>query len=222
MSEVVCFDSSVNSARWQEPSFVDECRYFRELEEGWRRSQSKFTDKEWLEIFPEAKKAIPKKLAEGEKERERIVKVIRAKLKLIKSAVSDEFSLWFWREWVKVDGGHELLEIDRQLARLRRLQSVAKGRVVKGWLTEDQIQRALAVPIEDIASQHTKLHRSGKNLVGLCPLHEEKHPSFYIYRHTNSFFCFGCKKAGNSINLVRLLRECSFKEAVRYLIGEWE
>ena len=52
--------------------------------------------------------------------------------------------------------------------------------------------------IEDIAASYVNLRRRGKNLVGLCPFHNEKTRSFCVYTENNSLFCFGCNKGGGS------------------------
>ena len=188
------------------------------LEKQWRASLPRFTDKELLEIFPEVKQVIPEKIKEWEQKRAEFSDTIKKKLTLIKYKITDEFSRWFWREWVKVNEGEELLKIDGHLARLKDLFLIAKGEIPKGRFTEGEIQRALDVPIETILNQ--PLRKAGKALVGLCPLHNEKRPSFYIYPETNSCWCYGCNQGGNVINLVRLLHGYSFKEAVKHLIGK--
>ena len=50
--------------------------------------------------------------------------------------------------------------------------------------------------IEDVAASYVNLRRRGKNLVGLCPFHNEKTPSFCIYPENNSFFCLAATRAG--------------------------
>jgi DNA primase len=67
--------------------------------------------------------------------------------------------------------------------------------------------------------QNIKLRRSGRTFSGLCPFHNERHPSLHIYPHNNSFYCYGCNKGGNVINFVRELQGLSFREAVEYLTG---
>jgi hypothetical protein len=189
-----------------------------DLEQEWRKSSSRLNDKELLEIFPEAKEIIPEKISEWEEKRADFSDIAKEKLILIKHWISDGFSRWFWREWVKVNEGEELLKIDIHIVRLKRFLLIAEGKIPKGRLTEEEIQRALDVPIETLLNQ--PLRKAGKALVGLCPLHNEKHPSFYIYQETNSCWCYGCNRGGDVINLVRLLHGHSFKEAVKYLIGK--
>ena len=191
-----------------------------DLEKEWKSSLPRFIDKELLEIFPEAKEIIPEKIKEWGQKRAKFSDIIKKKLTLIKYKITDEFSQWFWREWVKVNEGQELLKVDGHIARLKRLLAVARGWGLKGRITEEKIQQALHTPIENIANQHLKLYKSGRALVGLCPFHPEKHPSFFIYPETNSCWCYGCNQGGDVINFVRLLYGYSFKEAVKYLIGE--
>lgn len=192
-----------------------------ELEQEWRRSLPRFTDKELLEIFPEAKQIIPEKIKEWEKKRKELVEIIKKKLSLIKDKITDEFSQWFWREWVKVNEGEELLKIDRHIARLKGLLAVVQGRGSKNRITEEEIQQALHTPIKSIANQHLRLIKNGKNLVGLCSFHNEIHPSFFIYPETNSFYCYGCQKGGNVINFVQEYYNFSFEKAVEFLLNNY-
>lgn len=50
-----------------------------------------------------------------------------------------------------------------------------------------------------------------------CPFHNEKTPSFRHYKHTNSWYCFGCNEGGDVIKLVMKIKDISFVEAVRLL-----
>ena len=60
-----------------------------------------------------------------------------------------------------------------------------------------------------------ELHRVGPNHVGLCPLHTEKTPSFYI--RNNRFKCFGCGEGGDSVDFIQRLYKCDLPEALRIL-----
>ena len=71
--------------------------------------------------------------------------------------------------------------------------------------------------IEDIAPSYVNLRRRGKNLVGLCPFHNEKTPSFCVYPENNSFYCFGCNKGGDIVTFIMGVENLDFTEAVRFL-----
>ncbi|MBQ9673132.1 MAG: DNA primase [Ruminococcus sp.] len=71
--------------------------------------------------------------------------------------------------------------------------------------------------ITDIASSYITLKRTGRNMVGLCPFHGEKTPSFNIYSETNSYYCFGCGAGGDVVNFVMRIENLDYIEAVRYL-----
>ena len=71
--------------------------------------------------------------------------------------------------------------------------------------------------IEEIAPSYVNLRRRGKNLVGLCPFHNEKTPSFCIYPENNSFYCFGCNKGGDVISFIMGVENLDFAEAVKFL-----
>lgn len=72
-------------------------------------------------------------------------------------------------------------------------------------------------PLEDVAASYVNLRRRGKNLVGLCPFHNEKTPSFCIYPENNSFYCFGCNKGGDVIAFIMGVENLDFAEAVKFL-----
>ncbi len=71
--------------------------------------------------------------------------------------------------------------------------------------------------IEQTISSYVQLRRRGKNLVGLCPFHNEKTPSFTVYPDSQSFYCFGCGAGGEVISFIRRAENLDFSEAVRYL-----
>ena len=71
--------------------------------------------------------------------------------------------------------------------------------------------------IETVISQYVTLKRRGKNLVGLCPLHNEKTPSFTIYPENGSFYCFGCGAGGDVITFIGLTENLDYIESVKLL-----
>lgn len=79
-----------------------------------------------------------------------------------------------------------------------------------------------AHPVVEVAGQYgIQLARSGPRFVALCPFHAETHPSFTLFPASNSWWCFGCRRGGDVIDLVRLLDGVSFREAVASLCGAW-
>ena len=194
--------------RWQ---------YFQQLEDEYKCFLYKFNDKELLTIFPEIKSVLPRKLKEWIKTEKSLRDIIRFKLKRLKSNTSNEFEFWFCRELVKQTDGQVLLEIKRHISRIKRQMYILSGKKSKGLITDEHIEQAMSVPITDLYDG--QLRRSGNNLVGLCPFHTEKSPSFTVFRKNNSCWCFGCQQGGNSIKFVMLFHGYSFIEAVKYLIG---
>ena len=71
--------------------------------------------------------------------------------------------------------------------------------------------------IETTISQYVNLKRRGKNLVGLCPFHSEKTPSFTVYPESSSFYCFGCGVGGDVITFTGLLENLDYIESVKLL-----
>lgn len=72
--------------------------------------------------------------------------------------------------------------------------------------------------IEDVVSQYVSLSkRSGANLFGLCPFHNEKTPSFSVSPAKQIYHCFGCGKGGGVINFIMEMENLSFPESVEFL-----
>jgi DNA primase len=57
----------------------------------------------------------------------------------------------------------------------------------------------------------------GPEFVGLCPLHPETRPSFYVNARKNLFYCHGCGQGGDLIRFVELSRQLSFRQSLAYL-----
>lgn len=71
--------------------------------------------------------------------------------------------------------------------------------------------------ITEIASSYVNLKRHGRNMVGLCPFHGEKTPSFTIYTENGSFYCFGCGAGGDVITFIMKIENLDYVEAVKFL-----
>lgn len=74
-----------------------------------------------------------------------------------------------------------------------------------------------AARIEEVVGEFVTLRRRGVNLIGLCPFHGEKTPSFNVNPTRNIFKCFGCGKAGDPVTFLREHESMSFEDAIRWL-----
>ena len=71
--------------------------------------------------------------------------------------------------------------------------------------------------LSEIVSETVQLKRSGRNLLGLCPFHGEKTPSFSVNDEEGFYHCFGCGKGGSAFDFIMELRGYSFREAAKFL-----
>jgi hypothetical protein len=70
---------------------------------------------------------------------------------------------------------------------------------------------------EVVARYGVELRRGGKEQVGLCPFHADKHPSMSVSEDKGLFHCFACGASGDVIRFVELIENIPFKEACRRL-----
>src|SRR2546430_13181877 len=85
---------------------------------------------------------------------------------------------------------------------------------------EDLERLKQRLPLLEYLQQHDWTGRpvgTGSEFVGLCPLHEETHPSFYVNPHKNLFYCHGCGRGGDLIRFLELSRHLSFRSSIAYL-----
>ncbi len=71
--------------------------------------------------------------------------------------------------------------------------------------------------IEEVVGDFVSLRRRGANMIGLCPFHNEKTPSFSVSPTKNIYKCFGCGRGGNAVQFVMEHENFTFPEAIRYL-----
>lgn len=73
------------------------------------------------------------------------------------------------------------------------------------------------VDISEVIGRHVRLERRGNSLVGLCPFHQERSPSFNVVPHKAMYHCFGCGNGGDVFKFLMLVEGLSFVEAVKEL-----
>ncbi len=78
-----------------------------------------------------------------------------------------------------------------------------------------------AAKIEEVVGDFVNLRRRGVNMIGLCPFHNEKTPSFTVSPNKGIYKCFGCGKGGNSVNFVMEHEQFAYPDAIRYLAKKY-
>jgi len=149
--------------------------------------------------------------------------IVQRNLKrLYQRKIKNPDELWFWEEVIfQLYGGEELVKITRDIKKIQyRIKTYGK----EGLISEEEIRRAKVVDPERFVAGLglDKLKIRGSRIDACCPFHSDKTPSFNISRKNggeNFYFCHGCGKGGDLINLIMELKISSFKEAVRFLLG---
>ncbi|WNB17162.1 DNA primase [Marivirga arenosa] len=77
------------------------------------------------------------------------------------------------------------------------------------------------VEIEEVVGDYVPLKKKGQNLWACCPFHDEKTPSFSVAPNKGIYKCFGCGKAGDSIQFIMDLEGLNFPEAIRQLAEKY-
>jgi len=78
-----------------------------------------------------------------------------------------------------------------------------------------------AAIIEEVVGEFVPLKKRGANYLGNCPFHNEKTPSFTVSPAKGIYKCFGCGKAGNSVNFIMEHEHYSYPEALKFLANKF-
>ncbi|HNX13390.1 MAG TPA: DNA primase [Oscillospiraceae bacterium] len=73
------------------------------------------------------------------------------------------------------------------------------------------------IDIEQLIGGYVQLKKRGTTLVGLCPFHSEKTPSFTVWPQDGHYHCFGCGAGGDIITFIRQIENLEYPEAVEFL-----
>ncbi len=71
--------------------------------------------------------------------------------------------------------------------------------------------------IDEVIGRVVTLKRAGSNLVGNCPFHSERTPSFTVFPATSSYYCFGCGAGGDVVTFVMQSENLEYREAIEFL-----
>lgn len=89
-------------------------------------------------------------------------------------------------------------------------------------ITKDTIEKVRDVArVEEVVGDVVRLKRRGVNMMGLCPFHNEKTPSFVVSPAKGIYKCFGCGKSGDAINFVIDHEKLTYPEAIRFLANRY-
>lgn len=75
--------------------------------------------------------------------------------------------------------------------------------------------------IEEVVGDFVDLKKRGTSLIGLCPFHNEKTPSFNVSVSKGIFKCFGCGKGGDAVRFIMEHEKAAYPDALRYLAGKY-
>lgn len=85
-------------------------------------------------------------------------------------------------------------------------------------MNQDLIQQIRSkLDIVDVVSSYIPLNKQGKNFFGVCPFHDDNHPSMSVSREKQIYRCFSCGASGNVFTFVQNYEQISFKETLKLL-----
>ncbi|MBS1880230.1 MAG: DNA primase, partial [Actinobacteria bacterium] len=89
-------------------------------------------------------------------------------------------------------------------------------------ISDESVERVKqTADIVEVISAHTDLRRQGARMVGLCPFHDERTPSFSVDPQDKLYYCFGCGVGGDVIKFVEEKDGLGFVEAVEMLADRY-
>lgn len=89
-------------------------------------------------------------------------------------------------------------------------------------ITPETVEKILdATRVEEVVGDFVRLKKRGVSLIGLCPFHNEKTPSFHVSPVKGIFKCFGCGKAGSAVSFLMEHEHYSYPDALRYLARKY-
>ena len=184
--------------------------YVAELEKYHKGLNFEIPPSKWAEIAPEMKTNVSEMLLNRYAELQEIKNKIKADLSEVKNMSEDR---QMWREaFLETSLGLQAVKLQNEISWLERY--LAHFVEDKPTIGDAEIERAKTVPLADLIPG-LKL-KSGK-LVCCCPFHQEKTPSFTVFKN-NHYHCFGCGANGDNINFVMETQKLDFISAVKYLL----
>lgn len=204
----------------------DELQIGKDRQEEWEKSV-KTTDNDIIDMFPESGEVISQKLNEYWEESVILYKEVKEIRRVVERIQTDTFSRWFYYNAEKFPKAKRLKWLHEQIKRLERMNAIHEKKRVGKMLSQeffktvkererfdiDKMFERQELLLDMVAMDGIKLRVTGGGGMGLCPFHQEKTPSFYVYK-SNWAHCFGCQWHGNFIDYVMKRDGCTFREAL--------
>lgn len=185
----------------------------KDLEKEYYGSFKRYSIKELAEIFPEASEVLREKIIETNEDLNSAWERIESSYN---HSVRDPEALPICEATSEIIFEGELVPLKRLLKRLTYQHYILTGGDKKDKEKIDIGLLKERVDLKSIIEEYgIRLRKSGKSWLGLCPFHNEKHPSFSVLE--KYFYCFGCQKSGDVFNFIQEIEQVDFKEALNKL-----
>ncbi len=90
------------------------------------------------------------------------------------------------------------------------------------FIKQDTVNQIFdTLQIEEVVGDFVSLKKRGNSLLGSCPFHNEKTPSFNVSVSKGIYKCFGCGEGGNAVDFIMKHEKYSYPEALRYLAKKY-
>jgi hypothetical protein len=170
-----------------------------------------------LEIFPESKPYVIRKLKKDTKDKNsQRIRLEEQKLETKgKRFTAPDDQKWIYLHIIEnID--HNIAELDWLIKKntftVNALERQEQTTTHNDKITEQDIARAKEVPI----SNFLKVNRMG---FASCPFHKDLHPSLKVYKN-NRWYCFSCNSGTDAINFIQKQHNLTFLEAVKFLLNK--
>ena len=177
--------------------------------------------------FPDELETVMQLLIDSWREADELYAKLQEIWRVVDRTQADSFTKWFYKRKTMFDEAQELIVLQKKIQRLERLKKIYEKKRIEEQLSHEYFKTkkdreqfdidklfARQELLADILSyQGVELKKRGKLFRGLCPFHNEKSPSFFVYAD-NWFHCYGCSKHGNFIDYLIETRKLTFREAL--------
>lgn len=147
----------------------------------------------------------------------RLQKSLGTRINLLDKIIREVYSSQKFDEWSK-EFNVICIKVLWLIPAVKEYNRLSRYLVMSNKSNQYDVERAKLVDIETLFEPR-KTHRGSKRIHCCCPLgtHQDKTPSFVIYKESNTYFCFSCNSGGDVIHFVQKLHQLDFVKAVQFL-----